>query len=288
MSNERQFDSPNSRFLAGNLSSSHIEVKRAGNATLVSMVLHVGFVLLGLLAIAHPPQVLMPQNNDLPDDIVWLDTTGPGGGGGGGGNKTPEPPRKAEAKGEDKITVPVVKAEKPKPEIAKETPKPPAQVEIPALPTSTGVLDAPGLVSNLPKPGLSQGPGEGGGVGTGKGTGIGEGDGSGLGPGRGGGMGGGEFRPGNGVTSPEILFEKRPEYTSEAMRAKVQGIVEVEALVNPDGTVGRVQIIRSLDDRFGLDQKALEAVRMWRFRPGMRLGKPVPVLVTIELTFTLR
>lgn len=287
MSEERQIDSPNARFLAGNLSSSPLEVKRAGNATLVSVAIHAGFVLLALFAITQP-QVLMPQANDLPNEIVWLDTVGPGGGGGGGGNKTPEPPRKAEAKGEDKITVPVPKPEKPKPEIAPETPKPPAQLQIPAVPTSTGVLDVPGLVSNIPTPGVSQGIGEGGGAGTGKGTGIGPGTGSGLGPGSGGGTGGGEYRPGNGVTSPEIVFEKRPEYTSEAMRAKVQGVVEVEALVNPDGSVGRVQIIRSLDDRFGLDQKAVEAVRMWRFRPGIRQGKPVPVLVTIELTFTLR
>ncbi len=72
------------------------------------------------------------------------------------------------------------------------------------------------------------------------------------------------------------------------MRAKVQGIVEVEAIVMPDGSVSQVQIVRSLDDRFGLDQKAVEAVKRWRFRPGMRMGKAVPVLVNIELTFTLR
>ena len=88
--------------------------------------------------------------------------------------------------------------------------------------------------------------------------------------------------------SPDVLYEKKPEYTSEAMRAKVQGTVEVEAVVNDDGTVGQVRIVRSLDDRFGLDQKAIEAVRNWRFRPGTRFGKPVAVLVLIELTFTLR
>jgi TonB family protein len=72
------------------------------------------------------------------------------------------------------------------------------------------------------------------------------------------------------------------------MRMKVQGIVEVEAVVLPDGTVGQVQIVRSLDERYGLDQKAVEAVKRWRFRPGLRMGKPVPVLVNIEMTFTLR
>jgi TonB family protein len=52
--------------------------------------------------------------------------------------------------------------------------------------------------------------------------------------------------------------------------------------------VGQVQVVRSLDPTFGLDQEAVKAVRRWRFRPGTRFGQPVPVLVEIELTFTLR
>jgi periplasmic protein TonB len=62
----------------------------------------------------------------------------------------------------------------------------------------------------------------------------------------------------------------------------------VEAVVMPDGSVGQVQVVRSLDGTFGLDQEALKAVRRWRFRPGTRFGQPVSVLVEIELTFTLR
>jgi TonB family protein len=150
-------------------------------------------------------------------------------------------------------------------------------------------MELPGMVSSAPTAITpSQGSGSGGGAGTGQGTGIGSGRGSGLGDGYGGGTGGGAYRPGNGVMSPEVIHEERPQYTSEAMRAKVQGVVEVEAIVMPDGSVGQVQIVRSLDDRFGLDQKAVEAVKRWRFRPGTRMGKPVPVLVNIELTFTLR
>jgi protein TonB len=80
----------------------------------------------------------------------------------------------------------------------------------------------------------------------------------------------------------------RPNYTSEAMRAKVQGEVVIEAVVLPDGTVGEVKIVRSLDTNFGLDEEALKAARQWRFRPGTRFGDPVAVLVTIALTFTLR
>jgi protein TonB len=280
--------SPNARFLAGDVSATGIEVKRAGNATLVSVLVHVGFVLLALFAIANPPSALMPDTPErLPDDIVWLDTPGPGGGGGGGGNKSPEPPRKAELKGVEKVTVPIAK---PAAEISKAEPPPPTpQIQIPAQQTATGVVELPGMVSNLPTPATpSLGSGVGGGAGTGKGTGAGSGTGSGLGEGFGGGTGGGVYRPGNGVESPTVLHEEKPLYTAGAMRAKVQGVVEVEAVVMPDGTVGQVQIVRSLDDRFGLDEKAIEAVKRWRFRPGTRQGKPVAVLVNIELTFTLR
>jgi TonB family protein len=279
--------SPNARFLAGEVPDRKLDAKRAGNATLVSALIHGGFVLLVILALANPPAALTNLADQLPTEIVWLYQPGPRGGGGGGGNRSPEPPRKAELKGAEKITVPVEKP--PKIEMTKPEPTPPAQIVIPAQQTATGVMELPGMVSNLPTPAVpSQGSGVGGGAGTGRGTGIGPGQGSGLGEGFGGGTGGGWYRPGNGVVSPEVIHEEKPQYTSEAMRAKVQGIVEVEAIVMPDGTVSQVQIVRSLDDRFGLDQKAVEAVKRWRFRPGTRLGKAVPVLVNIELTFTLR
>jgi protein TonB len=96
------------------------------------------------------------------------------------------------------------------------------------------------------------------------------------------------YRPGSGVTLPRVLREVKPQYTSDAMRAKVQGTVLVQCVVKPDGSVGDVQVVRSLDSAFGLDLEAIKAARQWRFAPGTRLGEPVPVLVTIELTFTLR
>ena len=85
-----------------------------------------------------------------------------------------------------------------------------------------------------------------------------------------------------------LLREVKPQYTSDAMRAKIQGTVLVECVVNKDGTVGDVQVVRSLDSVFGLDQEAIKAARQWRFRPGTRLGEPVPVLITIQLDFSLR
>ena len=90
------------------------------------------------------------------------------------------------------------------------------------------------------------------------------------------------------VTAPRVVKEVKPAYTAEAMRAKVQGVVWLRCIVLPDGTVGRVEVARSLDSTFGLDHEAVKAARQWRFMPGTRLGEPVSVRVTIELTFTLR
>lgn len=87
---------------------------------------------------------------------------------------------------------------------------------------------------------------------------------------------------------PVVLREVKPAYTADAMRAKVQGSVWLECIVMPDGSVGEVKVTRSLDPIFGLDQEAIKAAKMWRFRPGLRQGGPVPVIITIELTFTLR
>ncbi len=94
------------------------------------------------------------------------------------------------------------------------------------------------------------------------------GAGSGLGDGYGGGTGGGAYQVGNGVTRPDVIREVKPQYTSDAMRAKVQGTVLVQCVVRPDGSVGDVQVLRSLDPTFGLDQEAIKAARQWRFRPG--------------------
>ena len=112
-------------------------------------------------------------------------------------------------------------------------------------------------------------------LGSGTGTGAGPGQGSGIGEGFGGGTGGGAYRPGNGVMLPKPLREVKPQYTADAMRAKVQGTVLLECVVLPDGTVGKVEIVRSLDSAFGLDQEAIKAAKQWRFAPGTRFGEPV-------------
>jgi protein TonB len=97
----------------------------------------------------------------------------------------------------------------------------------------------------------------------------------------------GVFRAGPGVTIPRLLKDVKPQYTADAMRAKIQGSVVVECVVQTDGTVGNVKVIRSLDATYGLDQEAIKAAKQWVFAPGTRNGQPVPVMVSIELTFTL-
>jgi TonB family protein len=99
---------------------------------------------------------------------------------------------------------------------------------------------------------------------------------------------GGAYRHGSGVSLPEVISEYKPQYTAEAQRAKIQGVVWLEAVVLPDGTVGDVRVTKSLDTKYGLDEQAVKAARRWRFRPGIKGGVPVPVQITLELTFTLR
>jgi TonB family protein len=267
--------------------------KRMGPAFVVSLGYHIVMVVGLLLLIKYAPQgttsaAILPEQAN--SHIIWLTEPGPGGGGGGGGNKMKEPPRAAELPGKDKITVPVEKP--PKVELkqqAKNEPNPVEQLNIPAKLLASSEESLPGTIEAPPgPPTLSQGSGSGGGAGTGTGSGIGPGTGSGLGPGSGGGTGGGVYRPGNGVTVPRVRHEERPQYTSDAMRAKVQGSVILECVVRADGSVGDVQVVRSLDPTFGLDQQAVAAAKKWTFIPGTRLGEPVPVLITIELTFTLR
>ena len=267
-----------------------IAERKSGFGVGASVAAHVAVGLIMVLAVRFGPQPSAAEF--IPDapinDIVWLATPGPGGGGGGGGNKAPEPPRKAELPGRDKLTVPVEKAPTPTPEPPKPEP-PPAELLIPAQTMAAAEQTLPGVIQpSVPVVSESQGAGSGGGAGTGTGQGIGSGQGSGLGAGFGGGTGGGAYRPGAGITLPVVLREVKPAYTADAMRAKVQGSVWLECIVLPDGSVGEVRVTRSLDPIFCLDQEAIKAAKMWRFRPGMRQGDPVPVIITIELTFTLR
>lgn len=270
------------------------EARQSRVGVLSSVGAHVLMVILGvLMARYEPPRPVYEPPPDIPvDRIVWIAEPGPGGGGGGGGNKMPEPPRTAELPGKDKLTVPVEKKPDltpPPPKVEEPEPPPPLEaINIPAVNMAAAQQMLPGAIQSANVSTESQGAGTGGGAGTGSGTGVGEGQGSGLGKGLGGGTGGGAYKPGAGITLPRVLREVKPQYTADAMRAKVQGSVWLECIVMPDGSVGDVRVTRSLDPIFGLDQEAIKAAKQWRFSPGMRQGEPVPVIITIELTFTLR
>jgi TonB family protein len=245
-------------------------------AGLVMHLIAIGiFLLIAALLPKRVYKAVLPDT--LSDKIVWLSDPGPGGGG-GGGNKLPDPPKKAEVKTEKPKKISVPTEPKPTPEI-KPDPPPVEALNIPAVPLAAAPVTSPGVIDSKSDSAST---------GSGTGSGAGPGTGSGLGPGFGGGTGGGAYRPGNGVNLPQPLKEVKPQYTADAMRAKVQGTVLLECVVLPDGTVGPVEVVRSLDSTFGLDQEAIKAAKQWRFKPGTRFGEPVAVLVTIELTFTLR
>jgi TonB family protein len=164
--------------------------------------------------------------------------------------------------------------------------------ENPRLPmTPTIIADAPNIsapnlgdpLSHLGVP--SNGPGCCLGIGGGDGTGVGIGHGPGWNTGENGGFNGGVYQIGGGVTSPVLLTQVEPEYSEEARKAKWQGTVKLQVVVDEHGMPRQMKLIRALG--LGLDQKAMEAVAKWRFKPGMKNGKPVPVIASIEVTFRL-
>ena len=161
-----------------------------------------------------------------------------------------------------------------------------AVVQAPVVPIPTDPVDMPGLMASRNTAAPSAGPGTGGGTGTGAGTGLGEGKGAGIGPGQGGGTGGGPYRPGTGIQPPTLIREVKPAYTDEARRRGIEGDVVLEIVVRRDGAVGDVQVRRSLGA--GLEQRAIDAVRQWRFGPARREGTPVDVVVEVSVEFKLR
>lgn len=260
-----------SGWLGANSAFTRVDGRRRGRAFAASLMLHGAAVLAVFMAMAWVPksalqQVMPPEKVDL----VFVQASGPGGGG-GGGNTMPDPPRKLE-----------MKAELPKPPVIEPVPVPaeipPPQLVAPVQ-TSMAILQSAGAVN-----GLSAAPS----LGSGVGTGAGPGKGPGIGPGTGGGFGGGAMREGSGAIAPTLLRGVDPKYTTEAMRAKIQGVVKLEVMVGADGSVKDVRVLQSLDRIAGLDEEAMRTARLWRFRPATYQGQPVPFLVIIEMTFNLR
>jgi protein TonB len=239
------------------------------------------------------PLALTPRADNL--RLVYLVLPGPGGGGGGGGRREATLPSRATRKGHATASSPLPERQPPAP-VAPPPPseqaRPPLKAEdlppvvAPVATMAADVRDHAGTLEESAGQADVHGPGSGGGAGTGTGTGIGSGDGSGIGPGSGGGMGGGPYRPGSGVEPPRLLREVKPEYTESARRHGTTGEVVLEVVIRRDGTVGDLRVLRGLDD--GLTERAIAAVRQWRFAPGRRLGSPVDVMVEVAVEFRLR
>ena len=203
------------------------------------------------------------------------------GGGGGGGDRSPTPPSKGRLpRASDKQFTP------PMAVIRNLNPKLPMEPTIIAPPDAVPQVNMNQYGDPLAKLGLpSNGPGSGGGIGTGSGGGVGSGRGAGYGPGSGGGVGGGVYRIGGGVSAPKLVFKVEPEYSEEARKAKFQGTVVLYVVVDEKGNPRDLKVVRPLG--LGLDQKAMEAVMKWKFNPGLKDGKPVPVAAQIEVNFRL-
>jgi len=139
--------------------------------------------------------------------------------------------------------------------------------------------------SDVPQFGVPNSPLVGMSMGNGRGTGLGSGSGAGIGAGSGGNMGGGVRRIGGGVSAPVVLFQPEPEFSEEARKAKVQGNVLVYLQVDPQGRPQHVRVLRGIG--MGLDQKAIEAVRNYKFKPAMENGHPVTVEMNIEVNFQI-
>ncbi len=131
----------------------------------------------------------------------------------------------------------------------------------------------------------SNGTGLGGGIGSGTGTGVGSGNGPGVGPGSGGGIGGGVYHVGGGVLPPKVLYDPEPDYSDEARKVKRQGSVILWVVVGTDGRPHEIKVQRSLG--MGLDEKAVEAVRRWKFEPARKDGQAVAVQIFVEVSFRI-
>ncbi len=132
---------------------------------------------------------------------------------------------------------------------------------------------------------VSHGSGSGAGFGQGHGGGFGSGVGAGLGSGTGGGYGGGVMTVGGGVTAPKVIHSVDPQFSDAARNAKYEGTVSIQLIVDPQGNPQNIHVIRHLG--MGLDAKAIEAIRQYKFKPAMFQGHPVPVQMVIDVTFHL-
>jgi TonB family protein len=288
---------PDSR-LFSIFASGRLRLRGAGVPMALSSTLHAGIFAVAVLVTTFgitPTRATGAHVPSEPMRLVFVPLPGPGGGGGGGGSLQKAPPPRAEREGRRAVSSPLPARQPPKPIEAAPKPDPkPEPIKAEPLPivvapmialpadarTRNGVLEQTAADTD------SRGPGRGGGAGAGAGTGLGQGDGGGVGDGSGGGTGGGVYRPGSGIEPPRLLREVKPDYTEQARIQKLSGEVVLEIVVRRDGSVGDLTILRGLGA--GLNERAVQAVRQWRFTPARRQGTPVDVIVEVAVEFKLR
>jgi protein TonB len=251
-----------------------MKVKRDPASTAIAVVIHGLIILLIAFLLAKKIQFSAPAKSQVVTDVA-IPPMAPMRAksmGGGGGQRGPTP---------------VTKGTPPKfAETQIVPPKaPPLQQPKIAMEPTIEVQKDVKMATSIPQLGVANSPLIGMSMGNGRGTGLGSGNGSGLGPGSGGNTGGGPRQIGGGVSAPVLIYSVEPEFSEEARKAKVEGNVLVNLWVGTDGLPSHVRVLRGVG--MGLDEKALEAVRQYRFKPAMENGKPVLVQLNVEVNFQI-
>ena len=219
---------------------------------------------------------------EISDYVLPVSPTKAGGGGGGGDrDKMDAPQGKLPRQANEQFTPPAIVIRNVSPKLAIEP-----TVVAPPINMAVNMPNLGDPFSKIPLGPPTNGTGSGAGLGSGAGGGVGPGRGPGVGPaGSGGGIGGGAYRVGGGVSAPRILYSPDPDYSEEARKAKYQGTVTLWMVVGADGRSRDVRVARSLG--MGLDEKAIAAVKQWKFEPAMKDGRPVAVQINVEVNFRL-
>jgi periplasmic protein TonB len=255
----------------------------------ISTTLNLAILALAIWIGLRIVKIVKPPMTNTPIDVGNFNLKAPkaadsaGGGGGGGSHDIVDPIKgKLPDRVKDPMTPPMVPIlEKPKLEMPSAINVQP-NLQLPDNPNMPNI----GMTTSANVKLASNGQGDGGGMGRGNGGGMGPGNGNGFGPGEGGNAGGGLYHIGGGVSAPEAIFTPEAEFSDEARRAKYQGVCLISLIVDAQGNPQNPRVIRALG--MGLDEKALEAVRKYKFKPAMKDGKiPVPVMITIEVNFRL-
>jgi protein TonB len=255
---------------------SQMAPKRDARSTGMALLLHVAAILLLFWVVKTHTQLITRGKVTMVDVLTTPPPMAPAktAMGGGGGQRGPTP---------------VTTGSLPKFANTQITPPKAPPMEQPkiAMPDPTIEVQTNLKMANstLPNIGMPASPLVGNSMGNGNGSGLGSGNGSGLGAGNGGNYGGGIRKIGGGVSSPVVIYQVEPEFSEEARKSKFMGVVLVNLIVDAQGRPQNVHVVRGVG--MGLDGKAVDAVKQYRFKPAMEAGKPVAVQLNVEVNFQI-